>query len=345
MIGVAKKVVGIDIDFSGIKATEVTRKGRINMVTKMGRSGLPAGTVVDGKVANVRDLHKGLGRLLKEQAIAGGSAVLGLRSSWVTVKTHRFPAMSKRELEKALEFEIPELVSFPIHSLDDVYYDYFINLTDDQGLEVVVVACPRENVLPYIEAVRAAGLVLEAVDVPAFGWRELIEGEGRRAYVEISEEQTTVQVTIGGVFKVLRVIPMGAISVRQGVAEAFACSPEEAQALMARESLDYLLLEGSGNKRVLRAAVQQFVGLVLQTLDFVRAQERAANFRSMLDELILLGDVADLKGLGPMLEKEVDLPVRLLKEIDNLRLTFEVIPPSRFSCFGSSLALGLRGLS
>ncbi len=339
-----KKVIGIDIGFSGIKVAEITRKGRANVVTKLGWRALPPGTVVDGKVTSLSDLSKGLQSLLKEQNISPGSAVLGVKSSWVTVKTHRFPSMTKRELEKALEFEVPELVSFPVKGLDEVYFDYFINYKDDQELEVVLVACPRQHVLPFIHAARAAGLSLEAVDMPAFGWEDLLEGGGRRVFVEISEEQTIIQVALSGVFRVLRTVPLGAINFRQGVEEAFQCTPEEARALITKEDLDFLLLEGSGNKRVLRATVQQFVGSVLQTLDFVRAQERATSFRSMLDTMVLLGDVADLRGLGDMLEEEVDLPVRLLKDMENLRLSFEVLRPDRFSCYGSALALGLRGL-
>ena len=90
--------------------------------------------------------------------------------------------------------------------------------------------------------------------------------------------------------------------------------------------------------------MQQLVGSVLQTLDFVRAQERAASFQSLLDELVLLGTLADLPGLGEMLGKEVGLPARTLGSLD-LRLGFEIERPERLSGFGSALALGVRGIS
>ncbi|MCK9526987.1 MAG: pilus assembly protein PilM [Limnochordia bacterium] len=341
----AKKVLGIDIDVSGIKIAEISRKGRSNVVSNLGVMLLPPGTIKDGRVVNKSNLAKGLQDLLKKHDFSATSAVLGLRSSWVTVKTHKFPVMSERELDKALEFEVPELVSFPVQSLKDVYYDYFLSSKSDNELEVVVVACPRQNALPYMEAIRESGLALEAIDVPAFGWAGLLESAGRRVFMEISAEQTTIFVASGGVFKVHRVVPIGAIQFRQGVEETFECSAEEAMALCKDQDLDYLLLEGTGNKRVLRATVQQFIGSVLQTLDFARAQERAARLSTMLDELILLGDLADLRGLDDLLQKEVDLPVRALRQMDRLSLTFETQKPGRFSCYGSALALGLRGVS
>ena len=341
----AKRVLGIDIDVSGIKIAEISRKSRANLVTNLGTMALPPGTIRDGRVLSTDNLTKGLEDLLRKQDFSATSAVLGVRSSWVTVKTHKFPLMSERELDKALEYEVPELASFPVQSLKDVYYDYFISSKSDSGLEVVVVACLRQNVLPYMEAVRDHGLSLEGIDVPAFGWADLLEDQGRRAFMEVSEEQTTILVASDGIFKVHRVVPIGAIHFRQGVEDAFECSAEEALVLCENQDLDYLLLEGSGNKRLLRATVQQFIGSILQTLDFARAQERAARFSAMLDELVLIGDLADLRGLSALLHKEVDLPVRALRQMENFNLVFEVEKPALFSCFGSALALGLRGVS
>ena len=340
----AKKVLALDIDYGGIRAVEVVRRGRQKVVTQLAHEPMAAGTVVDGKVMNDKALTAGLANLLLKQDFSAESTVLGVRSNWVTVKTHRFPTMPQKELDKALEFEIPDLVAFPVQTPKDVAYDYFINSRTDNEVEVVMVACPRQLLNPYIRIVREVGLKLEGIDVPAFGWPELIGDNLRRGFVEVTEEQTTIQVIIGGVFKVLRVIPIGALHLRQAVEEAFNVSSEEAQELFVNRDLDYLLVEGSGSKRVLRSVIQQFSGSILQTLDFVRAQERTSNFRSMLDEMVMMGDLADLVGLGEMLEKEIDLPVRSLKHIDSLQVSFDFIRPGRFSCFGSALALGVRGL-
>lgn len=341
----AKKMLGIDFDTSHVKIAEISQKGRAKLVSKLGTMPLEPGTIKDGRVVSTINLKKGLNDLLRHQEFEATSAVLGLRSSWVTVRTHKFPVMSERELEKALEFEVPELVSFNVQSNRDIFYDYFISSRSDQELEVVVVACPRHNALPYMEVIRECGLSLEAIDVPSFGWVDLLQEPGSRAFMEISDEQTTMFVASKGVFKVHRVVPIGAIQFRQGVEEAFECSAEEAAALCQNQDLDHLLLDGPGNKRLLRATLQQFIGSVLQTLDFVRAQERAARIGAMLEELVILGDLADLAGLDELLRKEVDLPVRALRRIEGLNLVFEAPLPGRFSCYGSALALGVRGFS
>jgi type IV pilus assembly protein PilM len=339
----AKKALGLDLDHAAIRAAEVIRKGRNKIVSKVVEYPLARGTVSDGKLVNPEELVRSLRAMLEAEDFSAEAAVLGVRSSWVTVKIHRLPSMTKRELDKALEFEVPELVSFPVESPKDICYDYFINWQDDREVEVVVVACSRQHLNPYIRAFRESDLSLEVIDLPAMGWPDLLAQEGRRAFVEVSAGQTTIMVMLGPLFKVLRLVPIGSIHVKQGVQEAFGCSDTEAQELLSQHDLDYLLMEGQGSKRLLRAAIQQFAGSVLQTLDFVRAQERAANFRAMLDEVILLGELAELSGLGEMLQKEVGLPTLPMGQLD-LNLSFQGDQPERLSSFGSALALGLRGV-
>lgn len=339
-----KRIVGLDLDYLSIKGAEVVRKGRHKSATMLETVPVPAGTMVGGQLEDSEALIQALKNLFVGRRFSTNSVVLGVRADWVTVKTHRFPKMSGRELGKALEFEVPELVSFPVDSLRDVAFDYFINAETNTELEIVLVACPRKYLSPYIHALRAVGLSLEAIDVPAFGWPGLVADSNRIAYTEISEEQTTIQVSLNGHFKVLRVVPVGALHFREGVREAFECDSAQARRLCARHDVDYLLTEGSGNKRVIRAVVQQFVGSVLQTLDFVRAQERASSFSTILDEVILVGDLADLGGVAEMLSKELDLPVRSLQQRDNLKIQFERHHLSRLSSFGSALALSARGV-
>ncbi len=340
----ARNMLGLDIDFAGIRAVETVRKGRQTAVTKLAEQPIPAGTVVDGKVVNSQVLGNELQSFLSKQRFQANSVTLGLRSSWVTVKIHRFPAMPKRELDKALEFEIPDLVSFQAPALKDVAYDYFVNSRTDNEVEVVVVSCPRQHLDPYIKLMREAGLSLEAIDVPAFGWQELLADDKRRGFVEVNEEQTTIQISLDGIFRVLRVIPLGMMHFRKSVQEAFEISAEEAQSLIYDRDLDYLLTEGAGSKRSIRSTIQQFSGSILQTLDFIRAQERAANYKSMMDEIVFLGDLAGVAGVAEMLQKEMDLPVLALRQIDTLTLTMDFQRPPHFDAYGSALALGMRGL-
>lgn len=336
--------LGLDIDSSGVKVAETVYQGRQKVVTKLAEHTLPLGAIVDGRIAKSQLLAQELKRFLLKQNFKTDSVTLGLRSAWITVKTHRFPAMRPRELDKALEFEIPELVTFPVHTPKDVAYDYFINERTAHEVEVVVVACARQHLQPYIELMHEVGLTLAGIDVPAFGWRELLPDSSNRCFIEVSQEQTTIQINLNGLFKVLRVVPVGALHFRQSIGDAFGVSEEEAQQLMRSRDLDYLLMKGEGSERALRATTQQFLGSVLQTLDFVRADVRASNFRSMLEEVVFLGDLADVSGVALMLQEEIDLSVRTLQDISDLKFGFSLGMPARLNSYGSAITLGMRGL-
>ena len=193
------------------------------------------------------------------------STVLGVRSSWVTVKVHRLPSMSKRELDRALEFEVPGLFSFPIESPKDICYDYFINFRGEDEVEVVVAACARQHIEPFIRAFRELDLSLEVVDVPALGWPALLTQEGRRAFVEVGTSNHHPS-AVWSALQSPHIVPSSPYHTRH---QAFACSPQEAARSWQAGSR---LPAGGGGQQRYRAAVRQFVGSVLQTLDFMRAR-------------------------------------------------------------------------
>ncbi|NLJ79537.1 MAG: pilus assembly protein PilM [Firmicutes bacterium] len=339
----ARKVLGLDFDDKRIKAVEMIRRGRSKMVTALGKKILPPGTILEGEVKESRVLETELKGLLKENKFTAKSVVLGLGGAALTVKTHRLPQMSERELERALEFELPDLVNFPIQSEKEVAYDYYINKRTAADLEIVLVACRRSLLAPYLRAFKTVGLAAEVVDLPAFNWPKLVLENKRRAYVEIGENYTTIYCELDGAFKVYRVIPSGATQFRQGLEQAFQCSSREAEELCATKDIDHLLLEGTGSKSALRAVTRQFVAAILQTLDFLRAQERASSFREILDEVLLLGSLGNLKGLGRLLQEEVDLTIKSLDSLEIVRWAPSLAEPRSGAAYASALALALRG--
>lgn len=339
----ARKVLGLDFSDEKIIGVEVTRKGRTRMVTALGEVSTPPGTILEGKILDEKSLQEALTHLLKQARFSAKSTVLGIDSNSMTVKTRRLPIMSERELERAIEFELPDVVNFPFQSLKDVSFDYYENKRTTNEIEIVLVACPRDLLNPYIKIAKEAGLVLEVIDLPALNWSLLPLEERSRAFVDIEENWSTIYVELAREFKVLRTIPLGRIHFQKGVEEAFQCSAAEAQRLCGAKHIDYLLLEGPGNKSVLRANTQQFTASIFQTLDFVRAQERASRFDEVLDELVLLGRLAHLQGLSQVLQQEVDLPVYPLNPFEHMGLGPDIPPPENAAAYASALAFALRG--
>ena len=157
--------------------------------------------------------------------------------------------------------------------------------------------------------------------------------------------QTSVYVADEGRYKVHRILPMGGQDITNGVMEAFACDYETAEHLKSEYHIDDLLTEGTGSKRQLRLAIQQFVGGIMQTLEFVRAEDRLTNIRDAINEVHLCGGTSLMSGFSTMLTEELGVKA---SEIDPFSL-YPLEQDATSQCklgpvFAPAVALALRGL-
>ncbi len=274
-----RKRVGLDIGSSYIKCVEITRRGRNLVVTAVGKVPTPQHAVQKGALTNPRAITDALQLLLDKLEVEGKTTVLGLNSPDVLVRRHRMPLMSDKELAKALEFELPELVNFPLENSRDVSYSFEVLRRDVREVELLLVACRRSLLDPFLACLRSVGLEAVVIDLQAFNWPHLLTPDQRVCFVDFGEEQTTLYVELYQTYKVYRVLPIGGLHFTQGIMQAFDCDYSQAQHLKETQHLDSLLTEGTGQKSTLRSVFQQYIAGILQTLDFVRAEERASHIR------------------------------------------------------------------
>lgn len=335
--------LGVDIGSRYIKCVEVTRRGRNLAVTAVGKTATPKGAVQKGSLANPLAVAEALKGLLGELDINSKATVLGINSPDVIVRSHRIPAMKDKEIGKALEFEVPELVNFPVDTLRDVSYDFHVLHRDPSETELLFVACRRTLLDPFLACLKEVGLEVAVVDLQAFNWPRLFSTPQKVCLVDLGDEQTSVYVELEGVYKVYRILPIGGGHLTQAIMQAFGCSTAEARQLKETKDLDFLLTKGTGQASMLRSVFEQFIAGVLQTLDFLRAQERLSHIREVLDGLYLIGGLAHLKGLQPVLQQEIDLNVAVLNPFENTATAEDVEVPADHASYASALALAIRG--
>ncbi|MGI6150206.1 MAG: type IV pilus assembly protein PilM [Limnochordia bacterium] len=339
-----RRRVGLDIGNTSIKCVEVNGRGRSVSVTAVGKAATPKNAVHKGALLNAAAVAEVLRALLQRLGVSGKTTVVGLNNPDVVVKRHRMPDMTDKELEKALEFELPELVAFPTETPREITYSFEVLNRSASEVEVLFVACRRNLVEPFLACTREAGLEAAVVDLQAFNWSRLAGASERVCYVDLGEEQTTLYVELNGTYKVYRMLPIGGFHFTQGIMQAFDCDSREAQRLKETQHIDYLLTEGAGQKSPLRSVFQQYIAGILQTLDFIRAEERASHIREVLDAVYLLGGLAHVQGLQAILEQEIDLKVTVLNPFQNLATADGVEIPADYASYASALALAVRGV-
>jgi Tfp pilus assembly PilM family ATPase len=158
--------IGLDIDGRYLAAAQVSG-GR---VTRCASQNLPEGLVRDGEVSD----PEVLGQHLKSFASAAGlprNVRLGVANQQIVVRVVELPRIEDdKQRDAAVRFQASEAIAMP---LDEAVLDHqiagFTTAADGTPrMQVVLVAARRKMIETLLEAVKAAGLKAEGVDLDAF---------------------------------------------------------------------------------------------------------------------------------------------------------------------------------
>jgi len=158
--------IGLDIDGRYLAAAQVNG-GR---VTRCASQNLPEGLVRDGEVTD----PEALGQHLKSFASAAGlprNVRLGVANQQIVVRVVELPRIEDdKQRDAAVRFQASEAIAMP---LDEAVLDHqiagFTTAADGTArMQVVLVAARRKMVETLLEAVKAAGLKADGVDLDAF---------------------------------------------------------------------------------------------------------------------------------------------------------------------------------
>jgi type IV pilus assembly protein PilM len=158
--------IGLDIDGRYLAAAQV-HGGRL---TRCASQNLPDGLVRDGEVTD----PQALAQHLKSFASAAGlprNVRLGVANQQIVVRVIELPRIEDdRQRDAAVRFQASEAIAMP---LDEAVLDHqiagFSTAADGTPrMQVVLVAARRKMIETLLEAVKAAGLKADGVDLDAF---------------------------------------------------------------------------------------------------------------------------------------------------------------------------------
>ena len=162
----SRNSVGLDIDGGFLAAVEAGG-GQIRRAVS---ADLEPGLVADGEVTDAERLSASLRDFFKDNELPR-NVKLGVANQQIAVRQIELPQIEdKREREQAIQFQAAEAIAMP---LDEAIVDHqVVGVTSPEDgaprMRVVVVAARTPFVEGLVEAVRAAGLKPEGVDLEAF---------------------------------------------------------------------------------------------------------------------------------------------------------------------------------
>lgn len=257
----AGRSVGLDVDDTFLAAVELSQQ----RVARAASAALPAGIVVDGEVASPEALSDVLRDFAREHRVPR-KVWLGVANQQIIVRRLELPRIEdEAELDAAVRFQAAEVISMP---LEEASLDYVVvpRRAGDEaaGTRVVLVAARAAMVTRLLDAVRAAGLQPQGVELGAFALvRALapVPGDERaRAHCHLGGV-ANLAIAVGGTCVITRPLARGQEQPSAAaLAEEIRLSIDYYLTIPAAPPIEEIVLSGPG---ALREGLAEQVGAAL----------------------------------------------------------------------------------
>jgi len=246
--------VGIDIGHHAIKAVQIDRVGQGWKISRAGWVRTPEDSVKEGVVVDAPAVAAAIRQVMRESHIAATAACIAVAGGSVVVRNVRIPKMPEATLRKSIKYEAGRYVP---SSVEDSYIEFeIVGEADDNQMDVLIVAAPKEIVESRVKACEAAGLEVEVVDVEAFAsYRCLLECDPANAYqgqtiaiVDIGGSTTSMSVISQGTFAMARSLSQGGQTWTDALKNYFRLSEDDAESGKAQLDLSELADFGSSSR-------------------------------------------------------------------------------------------------
>ena len=277
----ARKVVGLDIGTTAVRAAEVSvRRGEV-VLERIGQAGLPDGVVVDGEVIEPGAVAIAIKDLWRRTRISSRRVIIGVANQRVVVRLVDVPWMQPNELRSSLAFQAGDYLPIPV---DQTELDYAVigeheAVGGQRLLRVLLVAAQKEMLAGHLQAVRLAGLRPEGIDLnpiallrslgPVAGF-----GDGAEALIDVGARVTNMVVHDNGVLRFVRILLMGGEDVTSTLVRVMELDRDAAERAKLAASA------GAGDAdpeagELVAQRLEVFAEEVRGSLDFYRSQQDA----------------------------------------------------------------------
>jgi len=161
----SRDIVGLDIGYSAIRSVVLESSGPALTLKHYCVEPLSLGLTQHWPTHAKEQITAGIKRSLATIDTYSKHCVIAVPDSVITSRWLRFDSATAEDIETALHAAVEEYIPCP---LDDIYFDYQVfdtYSTDQNYLDVLLVACRKEQVDARLEIVHYAGLTPLSVEI------------------------------------------------------------------------------------------------------------------------------------------------------------------------------------
>lgn len=303
----ARRVIGLDIGTTAVRAVEVSAGRRRPSVRRLGQAVLPAGAVVAGEIVDVDAVAGALNRLWRASRFSTRDVVVGVANARVVARTLDLPPLEDDELRASLDFHVADQIPMRI---EDAQLDLVVLDRSVERVRAIVIAAHRDVLDNVLSAVAGAKLRAARIDfVPLALPRGLADVEGwpdgsNEVLVGAGAGVTNVVVHRAGVPHFVRTLPSGGATVTDALAFELGVAHDDAEAIkrgLAGDAVPASIdIDG-----IARGALQTLVSEIATSVEYHVNQLPDAE----VHRLVLTGGGSRLATLGTMLEEQLGVHV------------------------------------
>ncbi|OFZ19046.1 MAG: fimbrial assembly protein [Bdellovibrionales bacterium RBG_16_40_8] len=232
-----KKIIGLDIGSSSIKAAELDVGKKSSTLIAFGIVPTPPQSYVNGDIVDPQIISTAIRELLLKIKTKRKHAATGLGGTSVIVKRITIPRMDENLIADQIRWEAEQYIPYDINEVNLGYEVLKGASSNKENMDLLLVAAVQAHVIKYTEALALSGLNCAVLDVSGFalvncfktnygdmsGQTVVLLNAGATATTMVGIENTEV------VF--LRDIPVGGLNYTLDLQKSLNISLEEAEAM------------------------------------------------------------------------------------------------------------------
>lgn len=308
-----KPLFGLDIGHDSLKVMQIQKPaGSRATITGYGSSHFASDAIQNGAVAKPEIIADAIHQLI-EKSLVGSISSRRVACTLPTARTFsrpmKLPPMDTSAIGEAVRLEAEQYIPVPQTNL---YLDYEISRQDDQGLELLLVAVPRNIVDSYMS-------LLQSLELEPVAFEPSINAASRLLPIESNADPgPAILVDIGTIttdialfdktLLVASTVNTGGNTLTDLIAKKLRLSPERAEQIKNQDGIAF----SEKQQRILEAVKPALESLSREIQKSIRYYSERAGKTGKLSQIITVGGGALMPGLNQYLSKELRLPTRTL---------------------------------
>jgi type IV pilus assembly protein PilM len=327
--GREKPLIGLDISSSAVKLLELSRRGGRYVVEAYATESLPPGAVNDRQIADVNAVGEVIARVVGRSGTKTRRVAAAVSGASVISKIIPMSAsMTEADLEEQVKVEADQYIPYPV---DEVSMDFEVigpTAGTDESVDVLLVACRRQQVETLAAALEIGGLEPGVIDIEAYALENACQflrhqmpelGTGKTiAVVDLGDTTTTMNVLHDMDTVFTREQAFGGRQLTEEIARTYAMGFEE-----AGKAKRFGGLPDSYQDEVLRPFLEDLAQQIDRSLQFYFAN---SNQTQEIHQLILAGGCAHIAGIAEHLSEKLRLQTVVASPFSNMTVTASAKP-------------------